>query len=180
MRALLGFFFVFAFCASAHAGFFLERDAVEEEAKALDVERGFALGGGSSFSFYLGALDIALEGLLAYRFENDFGLGANVSLGISESVHEADMELDRYVGTDDFLGIGSGAVLFEKDGSYRIAPRIFVDYGRNMKPWPRARFALQAKIRISYLIGESLGRKESFTTRTANTVFSGHFALVFF
>lgn len=180
MRALLGFFFAFAFCASAHAGFFLEKDAAEEEAKTLDVERGLAFGGGSSFSFYLGALDIALEGLLAYRFENDFGLGANVSLGVSEPVHEANIELDRYIGADDFFGIGSGAVLFEKDGKYRASPRIFIDYGRNMKPWPRARFALQAKIRISYLVGETLERKESLTTRNASTVISGHFALVFF
>lgn len=180
MRALLCLLSVFAFSASAHAGFFLERDAAEEEAKSLDVERGFAFGGGSSFSFYLGALDIALEGLLAYRFENDFGLGANVSLGISEPVHEASVELDRYVGTDDFLGIGSGAVLFEKRGKYRASPRIFVDYGRNMKPWPRARFALQTKLRISYLIGETFERKESFTTRNASIVFSGHFVLVFF
>ena len=49
-----------------------------------------------------------------------------------------------------------------------------------MKPWPRARFALQAKIRVSYLIGESLERKEALVTHQANSVFSGHFSLVFF
>ncbi len=180
MRGFFGIFLVVALSVSAHAGFFLERDAAEEEVKSLDISRGLSLGGGSSFSFYLGALDIALEGLLAYRFESDFGLGANVSLGISEPVHEASLELDRYIGVDDFLGVGSGAVLFERDGKYRVAPRIFVDYGRNMKPWPRARFALQAKIRISYLIGESLERTETLVTHKANSVFSGHFSLVFF
>ena len=92
MRRVVGIFLVLALSVSARAGFFLERDAVEEEAKSNDVSRGFSLGGGSSFSFYLGSLDIALEGLLAYRFENDFGLGANVSLGISEPVHEASLE----------------------------------------------------------------------------------------
>lgn len=176
-------FWIFVFCfwsVPANAGFFLERDAAEEEAKMRDAEFGVSLGGGFSAAYYLGAFDFALEGVAAYRFENGWGVGSGVSMGISEFVHEADLEVFRYVGSDDFFGIGSGAVLLKKNGDFRVAPRIFADYGRNMKPWPRAHFALQAKIRISYLAGETLGREETYTTKIASTVISGQFALVFF
>lgn len=176
-------FWIFVLCflsVPANAGFFLERDAAEEEAKMLDADAGVSFGGGFSAAYYLGAFDFALEGVAAYRFGNGFGLGTGVSLGISEFVHEADLEVFKYVGSDDFFGIGSGAVLLKREGDVCVAPRIFADYGRNMKPWPRAHFALQAKIRISYLVGESLERKETYRTKLAGTVFSGQVAFVFF
>lgn len=180
MRRVLALLFVGILCAPACAGFFLDRDAAEEEAKTLGANYGFYGGGGVSFSYYLSDFDFAFEGLSAYRFKSDFGISANVSVGVSEPVHEIGLELDRYIGEDDYVGLGASGVLFRRDGEYRIAPRVFIDYARNMKPWPRARFALQAKIRISYLIGETLGRRELYETKEAYTVFSGSLALLFF
>lgn len=164
----------------AQAGFFLDRDAAEEEQKVLDIDRGFSFGGGASAMYYLGAFDLSLGGVSAYRFQNDFGVSVDVEFGVSDAVHEAGVEMQIFLGENDFFGVGAGGTLFKEDGDWKRAPRIFVDYGRNMKPWRRAHFALQAKIRLAYLIGESLTREENLVTKRASTTVSGHLALIFF
>ncbi len=179
MKRLLLLLWIFL-VASAHAGFFLEKDATIEEQKALDINRGFSFGPGLSATYYLGAFDLGLEGLAAYRFENDLGISLDLSLGISEAVHEAALAGRYYFSESDFFDLGLSGVYFKKNSEWKKAPRIFVDYGRNMKPWPHAHFALQAKIRLSYLVGETLGREAVYTTKTVYTTISGQVALVFF
>lgn len=180
MKSVFAILLACLFAVPARAGFFLERDAAEEEQKALDIDRGFSLGGGASAMYYLGAFDLSLEGVSAYRFQNDFGVSLDVSLGLSEAVHEAGVEMQVFVGENDFFGVGAGGTFFREDGDWNRAPRLFVDYGRNMKPWRRAHFALQAKIRLSYLIGETLSREETYVTKRAGTIVSGHLSLIFF
>ncbi|MDY6284629.1 MAG: hypothetical protein SPL19_07355 [Fibrobacter sp.] len=179
MNRLLFLLAIF-FAIPAYAGYFLEKDAAEEEQKAIEIDRGFSFGFGPSATYYLGAFDLGIEGLGAYRFENDFGVSLDISLGISEPVHEAAFAGRYYFTEGDFVDFGVSGVLLKKDSEWKKAPRIFVDYGRNMKPWPHAHFALQAKIRLSYLVGETLGREEMYSTKEVYTTISGQIALVFF
>lgn len=179
MKRFLFLFFCF-FAIHAHAGYFLEKDAAEEEQKALEIDRGFSFGAGPSATYYLGAFDLGISGLGAYRFENDLGISLALSFGISETIHEAALAGRYYFTEGDFVDFGVAGVLLKKDAEWKKAPRIFVDYGRNMKPWPRAHFALQARIRLAYLVGETLDRKEMYTTMEAYTTISGQIALVFF
>ena len=173
-------FFILFFAVCAHAGFFLENDAAEEEALAREIDRGFSFGGGISIAYYLSEFDLSVSGLAAYRFQNDFGIAPEISIGLNEKVYEAGSAIRYFFSEEDFVDVGATAVYFKKEGDWFTAPRIFVDYGRNMKPWPHAHFALQGKIRLSYLIGESLGREEEYVTKTASTVISGTLSLIFF
>lgn len=179
MKRIL-FFLLSVFAIQAHAGYFLEKDAAEEEQKALEIDRGFSFGAGPTATYYLGAFDLGIGGISVYRFESDFGISLDAFFGISEPVHELALAGRYYFTEGDFVDFGVGGVLLKKESEWQKAPRIFVDYGRNMKPWPRAHFALQARIRLSYLVGETLDRKEMYSTMEAYTTISGQIALVFF
>ncbi len=180
MMRLVFFSLAFLLAAPAFAGYFLEEDAAENERKELNESLGFFAGGGASFAYYIGAFDVSLDGLAAYRFRERFGAFAEISAGISKQVHSAGGGVSVFIADDDFVSLGVGGVLFEKREDWKFSPRISLDYGHNMKPWPRAHFALQAKIRIAYLIGESLSREEIYVSKTANTTFSVGLALIFF
>lgn len=163
-------------CVPASAGFFLENDAAEEPRESDNPDFGFSFGGGASATYYLDDVDFSLEVLSAYRFENPFGAFLNLSAGISEKIHAAGGGLSFFFGSGDFVSLGCSGVFFERDGKWRATPRIDVDYGHAMKPWPLAHFALQLKVRFSYLAGESLYRRKTSTS----TTLSGLMALIFF
>ncbi|MDD7298711.1 MULTISPECIES: hypothetical protein [Fibrobacter] len=165
---------------SAHAGFFLEKDHSEEEVLVKEASYGFSWGGGAAFAYYLGGFDFSLSPQLAYRFQNDLAIASELALGLNADVHEAGLSVRAYIGDEDFVSFGSSAVYFKKHGDWLLAPRLFVDYGRNMKPWRRAHFALQGKVRLGFVVGESLGRERNGETKTAFTTISGTLAFIFF
>jgi thiol-disulfide isomerase/thioredoxin len=80
---------------------------------------------------------------------------------------------------EDYFGIGVSGVIFEKEDSWENAPRISLSYGRDILPWKKAHFAFRTAVRLSYLIGESLGREEEYLTKTAQTVIHGSVSLLF-
>ncbi len=160
----------------ARAGFFLENDASEKSEGVENPDFGFSFGGGASATYYLDDVDFSLEALSAYRFENPFGAFLNLSAGISERIHSAGGGLSFFFGSGDFVSLGCSGVFFERDGEWRATSRIDVDYGHGMKPWPLAHFALQLKVRFSYLMGENLYRRKTSTS----TTLSGQMALIFF
>lgn len=137
-------------------------------------------GGGFSIAYYLGVVDIGLDGTFRYRLLENHALNAFTSIGMTESVYELGLDWHWLFSDDDFLGLGGSYVLFKKEDDWYQVPRISVSYGRDILPWKKAHFAFRTAIRLSYLIGESLGREEEYLTKTAQTVIHGSVSLLFF
>ncbi|MCK9181266.1 MAG: hypothetical protein M0P13_00090 [Fibrobacteraceae bacterium] len=180
MRQLIGILLCIAFfSAPSFAGFFLDSDEDVVEKSAIS-EPGFFFGGGGSASYYLGAVDLALEGLAAYRFASDYTCAMNLSVGVSGLVDELGIELRKSFDEFDYFGLGVSGLLYRRDGELEKSPRISVAYGRNSLPWKNAHFAFATSIRLSYIIGGSLGREQTYITKTASTVIDGKIILIFF
>lgn len=166
-------------CAiSAHAGYFLENPEPEEQT-APDFPA-FSWGGGLSAAYYLGSLDFAVNGLAQYRLGERNVIAAFTDIGFTDPVQEAGLDWHWFFNTEDYIGIGASGVIFKKDTIWYKAPRISLSYGREILPWKKAHFALHTSVRLSYLIGESLGRKEEYATKTAQTVIHGTIAVILF
>ena len=180
MKKITLFLFAIAFCWNASfASFFIDLPPDVKE-KAEHVPPVVSYGGGFSFAYYLGAVDIALDGTFRYRLLENHALNAFTSIGLSEHVYELGMDWHWLFSDDDYLGLGFSGLVFEKDDSWEKAPRISLTYGRDILPWKKAHFAFRTAIRLSYLIGESLGREQEYLTKTAQTVIHGSVTILFF
>lgn len=180
MKKITLFLFSIAFCWNASfAGFFIDLPPEDKE-KVEFVSPVVFYGGGFSFAYYLGAVDIALDGIFRYSLLENHALNVFTSIGLSEPVYELGVDWHWLFSDDDYLGLGVSGLVFKKDDFWEKAPRISLSYGRDILPWKKAHFAFRTAIRLSYLIGGSLGREQEYLTTTAQTVVHGSVIILFF
>jgi hypothetical protein len=180
MKSFRLFFFAIALLGNAvFADYFIDLPTDVQE-KANNPPPVFSYGGGFSVAYYLSTVDIGLDGTCRYRILKNHALNIFASIGLSEPVYELGMDWHWLFSDEDYFGIGVSGVIFEKEDSWENAPRISLSYGRDILPWKKAHFAFRTAVRLSYLIGESLGREEEYLTKTAQTVIHGSVSLLFF
>lgn len=173
--------------SKTHSGFFLENDEVPITKKVSF----FSYGGGFSTSYYLSAFDFGIDLYGQFRIFSHHTLNPFIGFNLSEPIYEAGFDWHwLFWGTfredtfENYFRLGFSEIIFEKGEKWYTSPRIFVGYGRDTRPWKNAEFLFRIGLRLSYLLGESIGRDISVygieQIKLANTVIHGEFSILLF
>lgn len=182
------FLFICLGTSFGFAGFFLDNELEKPKVKQNSF---FNYGGGVFTAYYLSAFDFGLDLQAQFRLFPRHGLNFFINADLSEPFYEAGGDWHFIFwgtipedGFENYFRLGISETVFEKEEKWQTSPLVFIGYGRDTRPWDTAQFLFRVGFRISYLLGESIGRGFSVygikQTKIANTVIHGEFSILLF
>ncbi len=182
------FLFICLGSSLSFAGFFLDSEIEKPPVKQNSF---FSYGGGVFAAYYLSAFDFGVNLQGQFRLLPHHGLNLFFNADISEPFYEAGGDWHFIFwgtlpenGFENYFRLGFSGTLFEKSEKWHSSPLIFAGCGRDTRLWENAQFLIRVGFRISYLLGESIGRGFSVygikQTKIANTVIHGEFSILLF
>lgn len=182
---VLVFIFLLMPRVSWASNFFLDSEIQVAEKQVFT--QGFSIGVNAGAAYYIKGVEALAEGTFQYRFYKTHALGAYVALVFPEIKCNVGLDyrfylFDSFGGlSEDFLHLGFGMTYFEKLESKEFVPEVSLSYGKEVKIFPKAPFALRFSVGGSYLLGEPLARKQNpYSVQESHMVLYVKTGLIFF